>query len=402
MTPPHAGDAGLAEDLARHASFGCKVSGSAGDLATAQWIAARLRLLGFSVKEEPVEVPYFEPESCELRCGDARAMLYPQAPVLTVAAGGLEAPLVVVRAAADAAEASGAIALLLLPHGLHASLDSPVLAPLLAAVLAAGARAAVIVPTGPTGEWVALNAPLQADRHLPLAVLAPRDAEPFLAAARRGASARLLLAGRQERRRTPNLHAQLRRGPRWLCLSTPRTGWFTCATERGTGTAAFLAMAAWAVHRFPAHSVYAVNTGAHEYRFAGAHAALAQAPLPACTDAWVHFGAALAARDRLEIRGRAIELPSAESRRFTMATPALAGAAREAFAGLPGLEVVLPPVPEVSELGAIVARGYERAFAVLGLPRVFHTPADVLEATDARLVAPVLRAHMAVVEAALA
>ncbi|HSI56755.1 MAG TPA: hypothetical protein VLA16_04310 [Ideonella sp.] len=392
----------LAADLARHAALGDKVSGGPGDAATAAWIAGRLEALGCSVLRQPLEVPWFEPRLCRLTAGDATAPLYWQSPVSPTGPQGITAPLAVLHAPFEAADAAGCIALLMLPYARHASIDSAQIAPLLDAATAAGALALVIVPTGPSGEVVALNcSPDQARSPLPTAVLAPGLAGPLLQAARSGRSATLHLHGTASRRSTCTLLGELRRGPRWLCLSTPRTGWFGCVGERGTGTAAFLAMAAWAVERFPALSLFFMNAGAHEYRFEGAHRAMARAPAPADTVVWSHLGAALATRDRLEIRGQSLPLPSADPHRFTMATGALREAAARAFQGLGGLEHVMAPLDGVSELGAIVAHGYERAFAVLGVPRMFHTRRDDLETTDAGLLAPVVRAHMAVVEHAV-
>lgn len=391
----------LADDLARQAALGDKVSGGPGDAATAQWIAGRLAELGYGVEQQGIEVPFFDPIDCRLVAGEATAPVYWQSPVTATGIHGVRAPLAVVRAPYEAMDAAGRIALLVLPHARHASVDSPLVAPLIAAASAAGAIALVIVPVGPTGEVVALNGSIGAPvAPVPIAVLAPALAEPFLRAARSGLPATLFLHGRASVRQTSNLQATLRRGPRWLCLSTPRTGWFGCVAERGTGTAAFLAMAAWAVERFPDLSLFLLNTGAHEYRFAGAHRALAQAPAPADTLVWIHLGAALAARDRLEFRGELLGLPSADPNRMTMATESLHDAARAAFRGLPGLERVGDPMPGVSELGAIVERGYGRAMAVLGIPRTFHTRADDLDEVDAQLLAPVVRAHMVVVEAA--
>ena len=57
--------------------------------------------------------------------------------------------------------------------------------------------ATVIVTTGPSGDAVALNAPEQPFVPVPAAILAPKDAKPFVAAARAGARAKLVLAGDQ-------------------------------------------------------------------------------------------------------------------------------------------------------------------------------------------------------------
>lgn len=393
----------LQADLERHASLGIKVSGSEGDAATAAWIAGRLEALGFALRRQPVGVPYFEASECRLTAAGIDVPVHAQAPVQTTPDPGLTAPLAVVRAPHEAAAAAGRIALLVLPHARHASLSSPLVRPLLDAVRAAQARAVVIVPTGPSGDVVAFNAPLAGDHAgVPLAVLAPALAEPFLHAAHTHEDATLVIAGRTSRRTTHNLLGTLRRGPRWLCLSTPRTGWFTCAAERGTGTAALLALAAWAAEAFPALSLFVLNSGAHEYLFAGAEQAMALAPAPADTVAWAHLGAALAARDRLEVRGLTdTVLTSADPNRFTMATPSLHEAAVAAFAGLAGLEAVRPPLPGVSELATVVGHGHARAFAALGMHRQFHTPGDGLEVVEGRLLAPVVQAHMQVIEAAL-
>lgn len=392
----------LQADLVRYAALGDKVSGGDGDLAAADWIAQRLAALGYEVQRQAVEVPVFEPRHCALQAGDATACVWPQPPVVPTGAAGITAPLAVVRAPFEAPDARGRIALLVLPYGRHASMQSPLVVPMAKAAEAAGALALVIVPTGPTGEVVALNCQLDAPlAQLPTAVLAPAQAEPFLAAARAAVPATLRLAGRSGRGASDNVLGTLRRGPRWIALSTPRTGWFCCASERGTGTAAFLALAAWAAQRETDHSIFLLNSGAHEYQFAGAQRAMPLAPPSSDTAVWAHLGAALATRDRLEFRGREQSLPSADPNRTVMASHAMLEAVATAFAGLSGLERPMPVVAGVSELGAIASHGYERCFAVLGMPKVFHTRQDTLEAVDAALLAPVVRSHIAAIEMAL-
>jgi len=391
----------LQRDLERHAGFGDKIAGGPGEAATAQWISERLTALGYEVSWQPVPVPGFAPADCSLVAGAARAALWPQPPV--VPAAGVTAPLAVLRAPYEAGDARGRIALLVLPYGRHASIRSPAVLPLVHAAAGAGALGLVIVPTGPTGGVVGLNCAAEAPvAALPTAILAPAEAEPFLLAARAGTPATLRLAGRAMPAESCNLIATLRRGPRWIALSTPRTGWFQCTSERGTGTAAFLALAAWAAASAPDHSVFLLNSGAHEYLFAGARRAMPLAPSPAETAAWVHLGASLATRDRLELRGLEQVLPSADPNRTVMATPAMQAAVTQAFAGLSGLERPLPVAQGISELGEIAGHGYQRCFAVLGIPKVFHSRQDDLSAVDGVLLAPVVQAHIAALESALA
>ena len=141
---------------------------------------------------------------------------------------------------------------------------------------------------------------------IPAAVLAPKHAEPFVAAARAGAQGTLILDGEATHRPSRNIVARLERGPRWLAISTPRSGWFQCVAERGTGTAAFLEIADWVRERFPDHSVFLMNTGGHEYFFAGSHRVLHEAPPPENTDVWMHIGATLAARNAVERNGEVL------------------------------------------------------------------------------------------------
>jgi len=71
----------------------------------------------------------------------------------------------------------------------------------------------VLVTTGPTGEAIALN--VSATRPgfpKPVAILAPKDADPFVTAAAAGASATLTVDAGSGRRSAYNLIARLDRG----------------------------------------------------------------------------------------------------------------------------------------------------------------------------------------------
>jgi hypothetical protein len=263
----------------------------------------------------------------------------------------------------------------------------------------AGAAAVVIVTTGPSGEAIALNAPEEGPFvRVPAAVLAPKDAAPFVAAARAGAAASLVLDGDATHRPSPNVVARLERGERWLAISTPRSGWFGCVGERGTGTAVFLELADWVARRFPDTSVFLMNTGGHEYFFAGSHRVLHEAPPPERTLVWAHIGATLAARNSESRDGRLVMLDTADPSRSLMATDGARAAAAEAFRGLPGLEQAVAVRPQAGELSTFTDRGYSRAFAVIGQHAWFHTVEDTLERVDAALLTPVLRAHQRAIE----
>ena len=385
-------------DLRRHASFGDKFSGGPGDAATAHWIGDRLRKSGYRVEESTFDAPYFVKRVARLTSGGITATVLPQAPVMITGPSGVTAPMAVVET--QIRNVSGRIALIVAPLARHAALFPDRGIGLTVRTAAAeGAAAIVLVTTGPTAEAIALNAPEgEPFVPVPMAVLAPRLAEPFVDAARAGASATLVVDGDATRRPSINLVGRVQRGERWLAISTPRSGWFGCVGERGTGTAVFLELAGWAVRRFPNHSIFVMNTGGHEYFFAGSHRVIAQAPPPNTTVAWAHIGATLAARDAEERDGRLLMLDTADPQRSLMVTAAARDAGALAFKGLSGLDRPVAVQPSAGELSTFSDRGYAKAFAVLGAHRWLHTTEDTLERVDARLVVPVLQAHQKMIE----
>ena len=392
----------IAADLERHASFGPKFSAGPGDWQTADWVAERLRASGYDVERSVFDAPFFVARTTELSSGTARARVVPQAPVAVTPPAGIEAPLALVPedAGTDLGHVRGRIALVVTPHARHAALfPERGIGLTVTRVAAAGASAIVLVTMGPSNEAVALNAREHAPFvPVPMAVLAPKDAAPFLEQARAGATARLIVDGDATHRPSPNVVGRLVRGERWLALSTPRSGWYDCVAERGTGTAAFLELADWAVERFPRHSIFVMSTGGHEYFFAGSHRVLDRAPPPERTFAWAHIGATLAARDAEQRDGRWVMLDTVDPDRRTMATAAARAATIEGFRGLVGLEEPGQVVANAGELSSFTDLGFTRAFAVIGVHRWFHTVEDTLERVSAPLVTPVVAAHARTIE----
>jgi len=388
----------LWDDLLTHAGFGDKAAGSAGDRATADWIAGELSKAGYQLETVPVPVPTFRARRCEL-IGQGRSLeVYPQPVVFPTSDHGVEGRLAMVHSLSDAPGAAGCIAVILLPYGRHAAIWTSAVGPLLEAVAKAGALAAIVLPFGPTGEIVGLNS--YADRpfvSLPVAIGRPLDLSSYAAMASAGQPVSLYLNGEVDEGDSPTLVARVSRGDRWIVMSTPRSGFFTCSVERGTGTAGFLEMARWLPEAFPEHSLFLMNSGAHELRFAGTHAALDLAPPPDKTDVWAHLGAGLASCARTEIRGGRI-LEVADLNRICMVTPPLHEAARAAFAGLPGLDDPQPVLSEAGELSTIVAKGYEKAFACLGVNWSCHTRLDLPTEVSRSLLEPVIEAHRRLIE----
>lgn len=394
-------------DLERYIAAGGKASGGSGDEAVGASLAAALLSAGYDVERQTFDVPWFEATKATLVSGDVMARVVPQAIVVPTGASGVSGKLVRVTAArASHGRVADAIALVELPHNRWSTAAGGVVKNTVQTVLDRGARAAVVVTTGPTGDALALNAP--ADMPLfdrPVATLAPRDAAPFFAAAEAGGTARLTIDGRGGRRPATNLIARrdCKQG-RWLIVSTPRSGWFGCAGERGGGVAAWLGLARWAVGALPHHDLAFVCTSGHEYEYRGAEAVLqgGRLPDPSRTALWLHLGANVAARDWQELTGTLLPLPSADTQRYLMTSEPLISAARKAFAGLPGLEAPHPAGGAAAgELAGIFAAGYPSAAGIFGAHRYHHSVGDDARCVDAAMVGAALSACQAFVLDAL-
>lgn len=387
----------LQRDLETHASFGLKFSGSPGDNATADWTAGRLRTLGYAVDVSEFDSPYFVQRSAQLRVADEFVEVVPQAPVLVTGRTGVDAPLAIIEDDGVVGDMRDRIAVIVAPFARHAALfPTRGLGMTVLAAREAGAVGIVLVTTGPSDEAVALNCPDAGPFvDVPLAILAPKNAAAVIDAARAGIDANLVIDGDATRRPGKNIVARLERGPDWIAMSTPRSGWYQCVAERGTGQATFLEIAAWLQQSYPRHSVFLMNTGAHEYFFAGSHHALEAAPPPERTVAWAHIGATLAARDAQRVNGEWQLLDRVDPERSSMATDAARAAVMAGFAGLEGLDDPGIVQPQRGELSTFTDMGFERAFACIGLHRWFHTTGDTIECVDARLLLPMVRAHQA-------
>jgi hypothetical protein len=384
--------------LERYYGFGDKASGGPGDTACGAWIEGELKRLGYEVERQPFETPAYEGDAT-LTAGPAKAALIPQAWVVPTPAEGISGRL-------RLSGGSDGIALLVLPHARWSTAKGEVERRVQQAIKQ-GAEAVILVTTGPTGEAIALNTPVtKALFDRPVAILAPRDADPFLRAAAQDGLATLRMTGRSFRRPAFNVTATARRSPhgRWLVLSTPRSGWFGCVGERGTGLAVWLMLAQWASRARLPVNLALVATSGHEYEYAGGEQFIEHvAPKPKDTALWVHLGANVAARDWHERGALLSPLPSADPQRFLLAAPKLVPALAEAFAGLPGLERPYPSDPKqaAGELASIIAAGYDPAMGVFGSHRFHHTRSDDLRCVSPALIPPVVDAFAKVIGNAL-
>jgi len=382
----------VAEDLRTYIGFGAKQAGGAGDMKCGAWLGGELERLGFKVERQSFSAPFFEPARCSLSCGGASATLWPQPIVVQTGPSGVTGPLVRIdRFGLADGPLAGSIALVDLPYGRWSSATAKAIRDPVAAAFKAGARGVVVITNGPTGRIIALNADGRNPMFDgPVALLAPDDAGLFLAAAARHEPATLVVQGTGGRRPAYNLIGRIDRAkPRWLVVSTPRSGWYGCAGERGPGIAIWLWLARWSSAAVRDHNLAFVCNSGHEYEYLGAAEALRQvAPRPADTHFWLHLGAGIAARDWHELPGKWFPLPSVDPQRFLSLSPSLLPLARRVFAGHAGYEApYASDVLAAGELVEIMSAGYANVAGVFGSHRYHHVAEDDKRCVSAESVA---------------
>ncbi len=246
----------------------------------------------------------------------------------------------------------------------------------------AGHEALVLATAHPGGALVAINRKPEPGSGFPTVLVAGRDLDRL-----DQGTVRLELEARLEPGETTNLIAtnSISTGPDSappLLLTTPLTGWFTCAGERGTGVAVILDL----IDRCAHLPLLVIATGGHELDYLGVRRWVAKADIEPA--AIVHVGASVA-----------VDAPIPDGTRQLIPT-------RLAMTSLDGTEAQ-PVVDALAPIGLTPHTGTERwlgeseVFCELGVPMLsftgsgldFHTPEDTPErATSPASLAAVAKA----------
>lgn len=162
-----------------------------------------------------------------------------------------------------------------------------------------------------------------------------------------------------------------------LVIMTPRSGWWTCASERGGGIACWLELMRVMRGTKPARDVLFVASSGHELGQRGIEMYAERRPaLIVHSRAWIHFGANIgAAQDP----GNTIQASDDEMEALLAKAMLAAGLSIDR-------RVPRGTVP-AGEAG-VVHRGGGRYMSIIGRNALFHNPADRgREAVDATVIA---------------
>jgi hypothetical protein len=347
----------IAEVIAEYDAQGEHRTGTLVDEASARWAARELAGAGLAARLERFDFQRFVQQRADVVAGSERRHGF------AAHDGGITGPDGVSGRLGRLGSSAEIAVVLAAPSPRPALLEQ-----LERLRIAGHHRAIVVLPErgAQHGDLALINAERAATPDAtPLVQLAGTHAWPLQNGAERGETARVIVEAERVAAAGLNVVARLRgTQPELdpLVVTTPRSGWFACASERAGGLAAFFEIARSLYDAPPARDVHFVATTGHELghlglrAWLGAHPAIAQR-----ARAWLHLGANLAASGGQLF----VQASSAEHGELARAALAAAGRAPDAIAAAGA-----PPLGEVRE---VASRPY---VSLLGTNPLFHTPDD--------------------------
>jgi len=389
----------LYRDVVTYSGFGHHRTATDGEEKTTDWMERRLSDRGLEVDSQTFPQETYSVTRTSLAVADNEFDCFPLWPPTWTDRGPIRGRLVTTETGRGTAKGSVVLIRPSFSYGgapfSHDGGDA-----IVHAAAESGTVAAVVTGNGPSDGIHAYNTPEETPRWpIPVVLTPKRNEAALVSAAEDHAEVSLLVAGFDVPQAQPrNLIGRLDRGDDVIVISTPKSGWFTCAGERGPGIALFLAMARWASERDSRVSyVFDANTG-HETGYSGIRRFLeGPAPPPDRTLAWIHLGATIATWGWQDTPGGLVKRARPEEHLVVCSSEELRPVLTTALAGLSGLH---PRVGwGLGEMGAVIQAGY-RGFGINGGPyRYFHTPEDRPEvATAPELLEPVCAAVVRALE----
>jgi hypothetical protein len=384
--------AAMYREVVEYDNFGEHRVGGPADDATTEWLSRKLADGGLAVTRQPFSYPLYTPIVSAIDLGTARIETFPAWPPASTGPDGLKALL----APASADDLSGKIALIDFAYGPGAAWSARGLGGEVMAALARGAVAAIVITEGPTGGVIALNAePEKFAWPKPVVIAAGKDRDVLSAAAATLQEVMLTSTGQVKTDAVADNVVGRRSGTgKTVVITTPKSGWFNCAGERGTGIALFLEAARWLVRETDCDLLFGCSSG-HEIDYMGSHLFMKEnAPAARDTRLWLHIGANAAVQATDTSSGTVRFLGTPGPAQLTVSEHLVPQAA-SAFEGLPGYDkpIVFSEKTALGELEVFQRGGYSDVVGMLGAWPLFHTRADrAAVATSPSVLASVGRA----------
>lgn len=407
---PFSGDR-LYRDVVTYASLGEHRTATATDYLTHAWLAIRLKALGFDVELFPFQTRQFYPTETSVTIDKTtRLDAFPIWHPTPTRRGGIKA-----KVTTDLTASAGKLYLFDNPSG---TVNQTVQATIQKAA-AAGALGVIVVLTTTSQEIYGQNAqqlksyepsadPGDGDQTpwpIPVVTVGRKHRAALQTAIDGGLDVKVRSEGFTKESATSYvLTGSLARGPadKTLLVSTPVSGWFQNAGERGTGVAAWLALAEWASKQTSGVKWLFVASSGHELNFRGTHEFLKSNNIPAPEDVylWTHLGANLINYDYVQnadgTQTKTTE-PASQSIKYLSDNPSIVGALADIFVPSTNPEAEALHITGLQnaigggDLFYAKYFGYPNLLYFAGANAKFHTREDTPETTGPELLEPIAK-----------
>ena len=361
----------LFSTVKKFVSLGEHRTGTPTDLATSEWIGKELKSVGYDVKYLEFPIRQFFPEKVFLAGGKDTIQAFPlwwvNEKINRVVTGTL------VDASKTKTFGANSIALIHLPLKLakvnpKTYIDS---------LVNLGVTGIVAITDNKSGEIEAYNTNKnQQPWRVPIILIAPKDSAKALALVKNAKPITLAINGTFGDVQGRNVYGTIGHGDKYIVVSTPISGWFTCGGERGSGIAIWLALAKWAATQSSDYTfVFTANSG-HEHAFKGAHEFLERnAPPIDKTKLWIHFGAGAATLEWKNTANGLVKQTNVDPNRRFFFSEAVKGSFEKSFKDIEAQKILANKNPG-GELVYVAQKGYTRFAGVSYGHPFFHVKTD--------------------------
>ncbi|MDD4971326.1 MAG: hypothetical protein PHT07_17995 [Paludibacter sp.] len=368
----------------KYVSLGEHRTGTPTDLATSDWIGSELKSVGYAVKYLEFPIKQFFPEKVFLAQEKDTIQAFPLWWVNEKIKRVVSGTLVDV----DKVKSLSVNDIALIHFPLKQVNVNPKI--YIDSLIKAGVVGIVIITDNQSGEIEAYNTNKdQQPWKVPIILIAPNDSARALAFVKRNKRITLAINGTFKDVIGRNVYGTIGHGEKYIVVSTPISGWFTCGGERGSGIAIWLALAKWAaVQKTDYTFVFTANSG-HEHAFKGAHEYLERdAPPVLKTKLWIHFGAGAATLEWKKTSQGLVKQSNVDPNRRFFFSDSVSTSFNNAFKDIEAQKILANQNPG-GELVYVARKGYTRFAGVSYGHPFFHVKTDdenttspeILEAT---------------------
>ncbi|WP_163410470.1 zinc-binding metallopeptidase family protein [Flavobacterium ajazii] len=370
----------LFSTVQKFVSLGEHRTGTPADLATSDWLGKELVSYGYNVKYLEFPIRQFFPEKVSLSNGKETIKAFPLWWVDEKASRTVTAPLV--DAGKDNAYCKDNIALIHLP--LKKQRANPKV--YIDSIINLGVKGIVAITDNQSGEIEAYNTNKdQQPWKVPIILIAPKDSVKALAFVKSSKPVTLAVNGTFKDVKGRNVYGTIGNGDKYIVISTPISGWFTCGGERGSGIAIWLSLAKWAASLKSKYTFVFTGNSGHEHAFKGAHEYLEQnAPPVEKTHLWIHFGAGAATLEYKTTASGLVKQTNVDPKRRFFFNDPVKKSFNTAFAGIDAVKVLANENPG-GELIYVAKKGYKRFAGVSYAHPFFHVNTDDASTTSPKI-----------------